>query len=212
MLSVALDRSFPFRPAIIPGCECWATAVNGNQPSLSLMVTYTDSTTTFFVQGFSDWFSPQNYGGETKAIPMGYRNSANGSSSENNSLYMYGYSFTLNSAKIPQSITLPNNANVEITAISLVPNWPPTFTADVLHPGQRQCRRQLLGKHRGQCQRLEWRSSHLCQSQRTGLVERCSQWLPFRHAGQFRCQHEYVRSQCQGFRRRVEHSDALYLR
>src|ERR1043166_7198130 len=60
---------------------------------------------------------------------MGYRNSANGSSSENNSLYMYGYSFTLNSAKIPQSITLPNNANVIITAISMVPNWPPAFSA-----------------------------------------------------------------------------------
>jgi GH25 family lysozyme M1 (1,4-beta-N-acetylmuramidase) len=60
---------------------------------------------------------------------MGYRNSASGSSSENNSLYMYGYSFTLNSAKIPQSITLPNNANVIITAISAVPNWSPTFSA-----------------------------------------------------------------------------------
>src|SRR5262249_13686183 len=34
-----------------------------------------------------------------------------------------------NSAKIPQSITLPNNANVIIAAISGVPNWPPTFSA-----------------------------------------------------------------------------------
>jgi hypothetical protein len=106
-----------------------ATAVNGNQPSQSFTVTYTDSTITTFGQSLSDWFSPQNYAGETKAIPMGYRNSANGSSSENNSLYMYGYSFALNSAKTPQSITLPNNANVELAAISLVPNWPPTFTA-----------------------------------------------------------------------------------
>jgi hypothetical protein len=105
------------------------TAVNGNKTSQSFVVTYTDSTTASFVQSFSDWFSPQNYSGEFKAIPMGYRNSANGSSSENNSLYLYGYSFTLNSAKIPQSITLPNNANVIIAAISLVPNWPPTFTA-----------------------------------------------------------------------------------
>jgi len=105
------------------------TAVNGNRPSQPVLVTYTDLTTANFSQGFSDWFSPQNYAGETKAIPMVYRNSANGSSSENNALYLYGYTLTLNSAKTPQSITLPNNANVIITAISLVPNWPPTFTA-----------------------------------------------------------------------------------
>jgi len=105
------------------------TGVNGNQPSLSFVVTYTDSTTVTYFQSFSDWFTPQNYSGEFKAIPMGYRNSSNGSSSENNSLYMYGYSFGLNSAKTPQSIRLPVNGNVVITAISAVPNWPPTFSA-----------------------------------------------------------------------------------
>jgi hypothetical protein len=106
-----------------------ATAVNGNQPSQSFMVTYTDSSTASFVQGLSDWFTPQNYSGEFKAIPMGYRNLSNGSSSENNSLYLYGYSFAVNSAKIIQSIRLPNNANVVVTAVSGVPNWPPTFSA-----------------------------------------------------------------------------------
>lgn len=105
------------------------TGVNGNQASQSFVVTYSDSTTTTFTQGLSDWFSPQNYSGEVKAIPMGYRNSANGSSSENNSLYLYGYSFSLNPAKTIQSIRLPNNQNVIVTAISLVPNWPPTFFA-----------------------------------------------------------------------------------
>jgi len=106
-----------------------ATAVNGNQPSQSFVVTYTDSTTATFIQGLSDWFSPQNYPGEVKAIPMGYRNSSNGSSSENNSLYLYGYSFTLNSANTLQSIRLPSDANAIVTAISAVPNWPPAFSA-----------------------------------------------------------------------------------
>jgi hypothetical protein len=105
------------------------TGVNGNQPSQQFVVTYTDATLSTIFQGFSDWFSPQNYSGESKAIPLGYRNSANGSSSENNSLYMYGYSFALNSSKVAQSIRVPNNPNVVITAISLVPNWPPTFSA-----------------------------------------------------------------------------------
>jgi hypothetical protein len=105
------------------------TAVNGNQPAQSFLVTYTDATTTTFSQGMSDWFSPQNYSGEFKAVPMGYRNSSNGSSSENNSIYLYGYSFALNPAKTIQSVRLPNNANALITAISLVPNWPPIFSA-----------------------------------------------------------------------------------
>jgi hypothetical protein len=52
------------------------TGVNGNKPSQPLVVTYTDLTTASFSQGFSDWFSPQNYPGETKAIPMTYRNRA----------------------------------------------------------------------------------------------------------------------------------------
>ncbi|HSU56358.1 MAG TPA: putative Ig domain-containing protein, partial [Candidatus Dormibacteraeota bacterium] len=106
-----------------------AAAVNGNQPSQSFVVTYSDSTTTTFTQGLSDWFSPQNYSGEAKAIPMVYRNTSSGSSTENNALYLYGYSFTLNSAKTIQSVRLPNNANVIVTALSAVPNWPPTFTA-----------------------------------------------------------------------------------
>lgn len=106
-----------------------ATAVNGNQPSQPFVITYSDSTTATYLQGFSDWFNPQNYPGESKAIPMGYRNSSNGSSSENNALYMYGYSFPLDSAKMPQSLTLPNNKNVVVTAISAVPNWPPVFSS-----------------------------------------------------------------------------------
>ncbi|HZR16773.1 MAG TPA: putative Ig domain-containing protein [Verrucomicrobiae bacterium] len=106
-----------------------ATGVNGNQPSQSFTVTYTDLSTATFVQSFSDWFGPQNYPGETKAIPMGYRNSSNGSSSENNSLYLYGYTFALDPTKAIQSLLLPSDANVVIAAVSAVPNWPPAFSA-----------------------------------------------------------------------------------
>jgi hypothetical protein len=105
------------------------TAVNGNQPSQSFVVTYSDSTTTTFGQSLSDWFTPQSYSSEVKAIPMGYRNSSDGSSSENNALYLYGYSFPLSLTKTVQSVRLPNNQNVIVAALSLVPNWPPTFNA-----------------------------------------------------------------------------------
>lgn len=104
-----------------------ATGVQGSQAGQILTVKYTDGTTSGFSQGFSDWFSPQNYAGETKALVMGHRNVSNGTA-DNRTFYLYGYSLALNSSKVVQSITLPNNSHVVIAAISLVPNWPPTFT------------------------------------------------------------------------------------
>ena len=103
-----------------------ATGVQGAQVSQSFVVTYSDATTTTFVQSLSDWFTPGSYTGESKAIPMSQRNNSNGTA-DKRTFYLYGYSFTLNTAKTVQSIRLPNNANVIVTAISLVPNWPPTF-------------------------------------------------------------------------------------
>ncbi len=123
------NQTIPLPPGSYSRLRILATAVNGNQTSQSFLVTYTDLSTSSFVQSLSDWFSPQNYSGEFKAIPMGYRNSSNGSSSENSSLYLYGYNFALNSSKTVQSIRLPSNANVIVAAISVLPNWPPTFSA-----------------------------------------------------------------------------------
>ena len=103
-----------------------ATGVNGGQASQSFVVTYSDSTTTTFVQSLSDWFTPANYAGETAAVPMNHRNTSTGSE-DNRAFNLYGYSFALNNAKMVQSIQLPNNANVKVAAISLIPYWPPTF-------------------------------------------------------------------------------------
>jgi hypothetical protein len=108
-----------------------ATGVNGNQLSQSFLVTYTDATTASFVQSMSDWFTPQNYPGESKAVPMSHRNNSNGGK-DGRTFYLYGYSFNLNSAKTVQSVRVPNNANVVVTAISLVPNWQPTFNVNPL--------------------------------------------------------------------------------
>ena len=106
--------------------EMLATGVEGNQASQSFVVTYSDSTTATFVQSLSDWFSPQNYAGESRAVIMSYRNNSDGTM-DNRIFNLYGYSFALKNAKMVQSIRLPSNANVIVTAISLVPNWPPTF-------------------------------------------------------------------------------------
>ena len=188
-----------------------ATGVQGNQTSQSFVVTYSDSTTTTFVQSLSDWFTPQNYAGESKAVIMSHRNNSDGTT-DNRTFYLYGYSFALNNAKTVQSIRLPNNANVIVTAISLVPNWPPTFNAESVHPGDCQRRPGIFRNHRDQCQRLEWGRAHVCQGQRTGVAECGRQRHALRRSGQQRRQHELVRRECHRHRRFVQHRDALHLR
>jgi hypothetical protein len=104
-----------------------ATGLQGNQASQPFVLTYADGTASTFFQSLSDWFTPQNYSGESKAFALGHRNSSNGTT-DNRTFYLYGYSFNLNSSKVVQSIRLPNNANVSVLAVSLIPDWPPSFT------------------------------------------------------------------------------------
>ena len=95
-----------------------ATAVNGNQLQQAFKVTYTDGTTSLFSQNLSDWFGPQNFPGETKALAMPYRDNGAGQR-DNRTFYLYEYSFTLNSAKTVSSVTFPNNRDVVVLAATL---------------------------------------------------------------------------------------------
>ena len=92
--------------------------MNGNQPSQTFIVNYTDGTNSTFTQSISDWFTPQNYSGESQVLQMAYRVAANGSL-DNRTFYLYGYSFTLNPAKTVASIVLPANKNVVVLALDL---------------------------------------------------------------------------------------------
>ena len=95
-----------------------ATAVNGNQANQNFTVTYSNGTTSTFTQNLSDWYTPQSYPGETLVKSSAYRNTGTGG--ENSGTYnLYGYSFPLTSGQTVSSITLPNNANVEILAMGL---------------------------------------------------------------------------------------------
>ena len=96
-----------------------ATGVNGNQAGQAVIVTYTDGTTTSVTQGFSDWYTPNNYPGESKAVTMNYRDNSTGTR-DGRIFYLYGYSFNLDSAKTVKSIALPKNRNVIVLAINLV--------------------------------------------------------------------------------------------
>ena len=92
--------------------------VNGNQANQVFTVNYTDGTSTSFTQSLSDWFTPQNYPGESKALTMPYRLNLNGTL-DNRTFYLYGYSFALNPAKTVASLTLPKTGNVVVLAVDV---------------------------------------------------------------------------------------------
>ena len=112
-----------------------ATAVNGNQPNQSFIVTYTDGTTASFTQSLSDWYTPQKYAGETKVSEMAYRIAPSGAT-DNRTFYLYGYSFAINSAKAVKSLSLPHNRNVVVLAVdvSKAGSVPLTAAAPSLSP------------------------------------------------------------------------------
>jgi hypothetical protein len=97
-----------------------ATGIEGNQASQTLIVTYTDGTTTKFTQSFSDWYTPQKYPHESEGVAMAYRNFDNGTKDQR-TFNLYEYQFTLNPKKIVQSVTLPNDKDVAVLAATLVP-------------------------------------------------------------------------------------------
>jgi len=97
-----------------------ATAVNGNQMGQTFTVTYVDGTTSTFTQSLSDWFTPSNFSGETKAIPMAYRDTSAGLK-DNRPFMLYGYSFALTKGEQVSGITLPSNRNVVVLAMTLLP-------------------------------------------------------------------------------------------
>jgi hypothetical protein len=98
-----------------------AAAVNGNQPDQTFTVTYTDGTTQTFTQSLSGWAFPQGYPGESIVVTMPYRDRGDGTTDDSSQFYVYGYSFALDGGKTVQSITLPNDGNVNLLAMTLVP-------------------------------------------------------------------------------------------
>jgi len=100
-----------------------ATGVDGNQASQTFVVNYSDGTSSTFVQSLSDWFTPQNYAGESIAVTMAYRDTSGGGK-DPRTFQLYGYSFALNSAKTAISIELPNDGDVAVFAITVVPLAP----------------------------------------------------------------------------------------
>jgi hypothetical protein len=106
--------------------EFLGTAVNGNLPSQTFVVNYTDGTKTTITQGVSDWFTPQHYAGESIASSNAYRNVYTGIK-DNRTFDIFGYSFALDPSKTVSTLTLPApgtgyNHVVVVLAVTLASN------------------------------------------------------------------------------------------
>jgi alpha-mannosidase len=97
-----------------------ATAVEGNQNNQIFTVNYSDGTSASFTQTLSDWSGDGSAHGESTAAHVPYRLAGDGSI-DANPFNLYAYSFSLDPAKQIRSITLPENRNVVVFGITLVP-------------------------------------------------------------------------------------------
>jgi hypothetical protein len=111
-------KTFSLAPGQFSSISLLATGVNGSQVAQVFKVTYTDGTSSIFTQNLSDWFTPQAFSGETKAMTMLYRDNGQGQR-DNRTFYLYEYKFVLNATKTVATITLPNNLNVVVLAATL---------------------------------------------------------------------------------------------
>ena len=93
-------------------------AVEGSQKAQNFVVTYADGSQITLLQNISDWFAPQSFPGETRAVKMNGRNMGNGTR-DPRTFYAYSYGFDLDKTKAVASVTLPDNPNVKILAVSV---------------------------------------------------------------------------------------------
>jgi len=114
----AAGQTIPLPPGQYSALLMLATSVNGSQSSQVFTVHYTNGTSTTLTATMSDWANPQNFTGESTVVAMGYRDGGNGGQN-GPAVNLYGYSFSLNSNNVVQSVTLPNNNNVEVLALTL---------------------------------------------------------------------------------------------
>jgi hypothetical protein len=113
-------QSIPLPAGNFSKVQMLAIAVNGAQSDQTLSVAYADNSNQSFTQSFSDWAQPDSNTGESQAITMDYRDQSDGTKDEN-TYYIFSYTFALNATKAVQSLKLPDNDNIKIFAVTLVP-------------------------------------------------------------------------------------------
>jgi len=101
------------------GLKMLAVGVNGDQESQVFRVTYSDGTSTDFSQSLSDWYTPENFRGESDVAVTPYRLDGSGGR-DDRTFHLYGYSFNLDEKKSVKSLTLPSNTSVVVFGLTLL--------------------------------------------------------------------------------------------
>jgi hypothetical protein len=101
------------------GLKMLAMGVNGDQESQVFRVTYSDGTSTDFSRSLSDWYTPENFSGESDVAVTPYRLDSGGGR-DDRTFHLYGYSFALDRRKNVRSFTLPSNTGVVVFGLTLV--------------------------------------------------------------------------------------------
>ena len=83
-------------------------------------MTYTDGTTATFTQSISGWANTAGVRRGVDGASTSYRDTSSGTE-QAGQFNVYEYTFALDPTKTVRSITLPNDANVEVLAATLVP-------------------------------------------------------------------------------------------
>ena len=96
-----------------------AAAANGSQTDQVFTLTFSDGSQETWTQSLSDWCVYEAFDGQAIASTQDYRVRPNGNTQEITN-YVYGYSYDIPAGKTLTSITLPNNSDVGILAMSLV--------------------------------------------------------------------------------------------
>jgi len=118
-----LKATIKWGGATFYGLKMLALGVNGNQESQVFTLTYADGTSSSFTQSLSDWYTPENFPGESEAVLLPYRLTGDGRRDERE-FHVYGYSFSLDDRKTVRTLTLPENPHVLVLAITLVRGLP----------------------------------------------------------------------------------------
>jgi len=118
---VVTSATVPLPAGNYAALKILAVGVNGGQEMQNFTVTYADGTSSSFTQSLSDWYDPGHFSGESAAVNMRYRLVGDGTTEEHPGGSIYAYSFSLDSGKQVRSVSLPNNRNVLVLAMTLVP-------------------------------------------------------------------------------------------
>jgi hypothetical protein len=94
-----------------------ATAVNGNQENQPFIVTYSDGSTSTENISLSDWFVSSPQTNERFAVAQDTRWGP--ATTQYGNIHLFNYTIALDGSKTLQSLTLPNNANVKVIALTL---------------------------------------------------------------------------------------------